>query len=134
MPAQFELEVVSTINPAANKALEGLFVSSGNFCTQCEAEGFRRITFFLDRPDNLAVYTTRIEADKTAYPILLSNGNPNVEPTTVAIAKFTAGPHVPVNTQTMAAGPTVLLPCRRPQLRSRRPTASTSNLSPARVT
>ncbi|MDB4974784.1 MAG: aminopeptidase [Myxococcaceae bacterium] len=75
VPARFVLEVVSTINPAANKALEGLFLSSGNFCTQCEAEGFRCITWFIDRPDVMARYTTRIEADKKRYPVLLSNGN-----------------------------------------------------------
>ncbi|MDB4986943.1 MAG: pepN [Myxococcaceae bacterium] len=75
VPERFALEVVSIINPAANRALEGLFVSSGNFCTQCEAEGFRCITWFLDRPDVMARYTTRIEADKRRYPVLLSNGN-----------------------------------------------------------
>jgi aminopeptidase N len=75
VPAQFTLELVGTVNPAANKALEGLYVSGGNFCTQCEAEGFRSITWFLDRPDVMARYTTRIEADKARYPVLLSNGN-----------------------------------------------------------
>src|SRR5687768_495935 len=54
VPARFELRVVSTLNPLTNRALEGLYVSSGNFCTQCEAEGFRRITWFLDRPDVMA--------------------------------------------------------------------------------
>ena len=76
VPDRFTLEVVTQIAPARNTALEGLYVSKGMFCTQCEAEGFRRITFFLDRPDVLARYTTRIEAPKSAYPILLSNGNP----------------------------------------------------------
>ena len=75
VPATFSLEVISTVNPSANKALEGLFVSGGNFCTQCEAEGFRCITWFLDRPDVMARYTTRIEANKARYPVLLSNGN-----------------------------------------------------------
>jgi aminopeptidase N len=75
VPAKFTLEIVTEIAPAANTALEGLYVSNGMFCTQCEAEGFRRITYFLDRPDVLAVYTTRIEADKAKYPVLLSNGN-----------------------------------------------------------
>ena len=56
--------------------MEGLYQSSGNFCTQCEAEGFRRITYFLDRPDVMAVYTTTLVADKARYPVLLSNGNP----------------------------------------------------------
>ncbi len=74
-PAKLTLEVSSEINPAANTALEGLFLSNGMFCTQCEPEGFRRITFFLDRPDNLSVFTVRIEADKEQYPVLLSNGN-----------------------------------------------------------
>ena len=76
LPDAFTLEIVTEISPEHNTALSGLYTSKGMFCTQCEAEGFRRITYFLDRPDNLAVYTTRIEADKTAYPILLSNGNP----------------------------------------------------------
>jgi aminopeptidase N len=75
VPARFVLEVVTTVNPAANKALEGLYLSGGNFCTQCEAEGFRCITYFLDRPDVMARYTTRIEADRQRYPVLLSNGN-----------------------------------------------------------
>jgi aminopeptidase N len=74
-PAHFTLEIVTEIAPAANTALEGLYVAKGIFCTQCEAEGFRRITYFLDRPDVLAVYTTRIEASKKDYPVLLSNGN-----------------------------------------------------------
>ena len=76
LPDEFTLEIVTEISPQNNTTLNGLYTSNGMFCTQCEAEGFRRITFFLDRPDNLAVYTTRIEADKKAYPILLSNGNP----------------------------------------------------------
>ncbi|HXH03142.1 MAG TPA: aminopeptidase N [Candidatus Competibacteraceae bacterium] len=75
-PERFELSVVTRIHPEANTALEGLYKSSGNFCTQCEAEGFRAITFFLDRPDVMAVYTTTIVADQARYPVLLSNGNP----------------------------------------------------------
>jgi aminopeptidase N len=71
----FVLEVVTEIDPAANTKLMGLYRSSGNWCTQCEAEGFRRITYFLDRPDVLSVYTTRIEAPKSEAPVLLSNGN-----------------------------------------------------------
>jgi len=74
-PAAFTLEIVTEIAPDKNTELSGLYTASGIFCTQCEAEGFRRITYFLDRPDNLAVYTTRIEADKERYPVLLSNGN-----------------------------------------------------------
>lgn len=76
VPEQFMLESEVEIDPASNTALEGLYLSSGNFCTQCEAEGFRRITFYPDRPDVLARFTTRIEADKTRFPVLLSNGNP----------------------------------------------------------
>ncbi|MCB0422203.1 MAG: aminopeptidase N [Bdellovibrionales bacterium] len=75
-PSQFELEVHNEIVPETNKALEGLYkTASGFYCTQCEAEGFRRITYFIDRPDNMALYTTTIRADKAKYPILLSNGN-----------------------------------------------------------
>jgi len=74
-PAKFVLEISSEIDPAANTELEGLFLSNGMFCTQCEPEGFRRITYFIDRPDNLSVFTLRIEAAKEQYPVLLSNGN-----------------------------------------------------------
>src|SRR5690606_25007012 len=72
----FELELVTQISPVTNKALMGLYQSSGNYCTQCEAEGFRRITYYLDRPDNLSTFTVRIEARKSEAPVLLSNGNP----------------------------------------------------------
>jgi len=72
----FVLEIETRCNPSANKALSGLYLSKGIYCTQCEAQGFRRITYFLDRPDVLAVYTVRIEADPKAAPVLLSNGNP----------------------------------------------------------
>ena len=74
-PAAFTLETEVEIDPAANTFLEGLYISAGRFCTQCEAEGFRKITWFADRPDVLARYTVRVEADKAAYPRLLSNGN-----------------------------------------------------------
>ncbi|GAM98883.1 membrane alanine aminopeptidase N [alpha proteobacterium U9-1i] len=74
-PAAFKLDIVTRIAPAQNTALEGLYMSAGRFCTQCEAEGFRAITYALDRPDVLARYAVRIEADKAAYPTLLSNGN-----------------------------------------------------------
>ena len=76
VPDQFELECVTWILPQNNKRLEGLYKSSSMFCTQCEAEGFRRITYYLDRPDVMAEFTTRVEADKQRYPVLLSNGNP----------------------------------------------------------
>lgn len=72
---KFILEIFTEICPQKNTSLEGLYQSSGNFCTQCEAEGFRKITFYQDRPDIMAKYTCRIEADKLLYPVLLSNGN-----------------------------------------------------------
>ncbi len=75
LPEIFALEIITRLSPLTNTTLEGLYLASGIFCTQCEAEGFRRITYFLDRPDVLAVYRTRIEADKALYPVLLSNGN-----------------------------------------------------------
>jgi aminopeptidase N len=74
VPASFTLEIVTEIRPQDNKALEGLYKSGGHFCTQCEAEGFRKITYFLDRPDVMAKYTTTIVADRK-YTQLLSNGN-----------------------------------------------------------
>lgn len=73
--APFQLKVVSELDPAANKSLEGLYKSGEMYCTQNEAEGFRRITYYLDRPDNMAIFSTTIEADKKHFPILLSNGN-----------------------------------------------------------
>ncbi|MEE9335600.1 MAG: aminopeptidase N, partial [Granulosicoccaceae bacterium] len=75
LPESCKLEITTQINPAGNTALEGLYLSSGNFCTQCEAEGFRKITYFLDRPDVLSVYTVTMKAPYNEYPILLSNGN-----------------------------------------------------------
>lgn len=75
IPDEFTLEIENVCNPAANTTLSGLYVSSGNFFTQCEAEGFRRITYFLDRPDVMSTYTVTLRADKAAYPVLLSNGN-----------------------------------------------------------
>ena len=75
-PDEFTLTTVVRIQPQNNTSLSGLYRSHHLFCTQCEAEGFRRITFFPDRPDVLTTFTTRISADKASYPILLSNGNP----------------------------------------------------------
>jgi len=75
VPDRFELQTEVDIQPAANTQLSGLYVSSGIFCTQCEAEGFRRITFFPDRPDVMTTFRVRIEADRKANPVLLSNGN-----------------------------------------------------------
>ena len=71
----FLLEIETLVDPSANTKLMGLYRSGGTYCTQCEAEGFRRITYFPDRPDVMAVYTTRIEADKASTPVLLANGN-----------------------------------------------------------
>ncbi|HEX8587478.1 aminopeptidase N [Pseudomonas sp.] len=71
----FTLDTTVKIHPETNTALEGLYKSSGMFCTQCEAEGFRKITYYLDRPDVMSVFTTTVSANKQAFPILLSNGN-----------------------------------------------------------
>ncbi|MFA6686692.1 MAG: aminopeptidase N [Desulfuromonas sp.] len=75
LPAVCTLELSTKINPCANTALEGLYLSAGILCTQCEAEGFRRITFFPDRPDVMARYTTTLRADSSHFPVLLGNGN-----------------------------------------------------------
>src|SRR5574344_64944 len=74
-PEPFELEIFTTCQPAKNTQLSGLYVSQGTFFTQCEAQGFRRITYFLDRPDVMASYSVLLRADKAQYPVLLSNGN-----------------------------------------------------------
>jgi aminopeptidase N len=71
----FDLEIFTTCNPEKNTQLMGLYVSNDSFFTQCEAEGFRRITYFLDRPDVMASYSVTLRADKAKYPVLLSNGN-----------------------------------------------------------
>src|SRR5579862_6124042 len=72
---KFVVNVETVIRPQDNTELEGLYKAAGMFCTQCEAEGFRKITYFLDRPDVMARYTVTITADKRRYPVLLSNGN-----------------------------------------------------------
>ncbi|MFK8028413.1 MAG: aminopeptidase N [Gammaproteobacteria bacterium] len=87
VPAQFVLTTLVEIDPGQNTALEGLYLSSGNYCTQCEAEGFRKITYYLDRPDVMAVFTVRIEADQEKIPVLLSNGN------RISEGKLEAGRH-----------------------------------------
>lgn len=76
MADTFTLETIVTIDPSANTVLSGLYMSGGRFCTQCESIGFRRITFWPDRPDVMSRFKVRIEADKDAYPVLLSNGTP----------------------------------------------------------
>src|SRR5204862_3986929 len=73
VPERFTLETVSRILPQKNSRLEGLYATRSGFATQCEAEGFRRITWFIDRPDVMATYRTTVRADKTRYPVLLSN-------------------------------------------------------------
>lgn len=73
---EFTLEVVNFINPQANTYLEGLYFTAGSFCTQCEAEGFRRITYSADRPDVLSIYTVVIRAEQASFPYMLANGNP----------------------------------------------------------
>jgi len=75
LPEHFCLEVRNVIHPEQNTSLDGLYKSSATFCTQCEAQGFRKITYYLDRPDVMARFTTTIQADKNLYPTLLSNGN-----------------------------------------------------------
>jgi len=75
VPSSFTLEVITRIHPQDNTSLGGLYTSGGNFCTQCEAEEFRKITYYPDRPDVMAKFVTTITADKTKYPVLLSNGN-----------------------------------------------------------
>ncbi|MGC9385531.1 MAG: aminopeptidase N [Hydrogenovibrio sp.] len=75
LPDAFELTIVTEIDPENNTRLEGLYRTSGNYCTQCEAEGFRRMTYYLDRPDVLSYFTTKIIADKAENSVLLSNGN-----------------------------------------------------------
>ncbi|PLY11852.1 MAG: aminopeptidase N [Sedimenticola sp.] len=79
VPNRFVLETQARIRPQENTALEGLYKSGNLFCTQCEAEGFRKITWYLDRPDVMARFTTTIRADGERYPVLLSNGNPSGE-------------------------------------------------------
>ncbi|WP_106477255.1 aminopeptidase N [Phytohalomonas tamaricis] len=76
VPERFVLDTEVEIDPANNTALEGLYVSSGMFCTQCEPQGFRRITYYPDRSDVMATFVTTVIADKAQYPVLLSNGNP----------------------------------------------------------
>ncbi|ULQ47939.1 aminopeptidase N [Flagellatimonas centrodinii] len=75
VPAQFTLDTVCTLQPEANSALEGFYQSGPMYCTQCEAHGFSRITPYLDRPDVLARFSVRLEADATRFPVLLANGN-----------------------------------------------------------
>ncbi len=75
VPQRFTLEVVSRLQAQKNTALEGLYQSNATYCTQCEAEGFRRFTYYLDQPDVMSVFTTKIIADHKRYPVMLSNGN-----------------------------------------------------------
>lgn len=88
VPDVAHVVIENRIDPASNTALEGLYQSAGNFCTQCEPEGFRRITYFIDRPDVLSRYTVTLIAEADLYPVLLSNGNP------VAAEKCADGKHM----------------------------------------
>jgi len=90
VPDDFVLEIENSCNPADNTTLMGLYVSGGRFCTQCEAEGFRRITFYPDRPDVLSVFTVKITGSKSLYPYLLANGN------MVETGHFSSGKHFAV--------------------------------------
>ncbi|HIO92473.1 MAG TPA: aminopeptidase N [Leucothrix mucor] len=74
-PEKLTLEIITKIYPQLNTSLDGLYQSSGNFCTQCEAQGFRKITYYYDRPDVMSMFSTLIRGDKEKYPVLLSNGN-----------------------------------------------------------
>ena len=91
----FELEIETIVDPTNNTQLMGLYRAGPTYCTQCEAEGFRRITYFLDRPDVMAVYTTRIEADKSETPVLLANGNLTAQGDVPATARHFAVWHDP---------------------------------------
>jgi aminopeptidase N len=73
--ARGDLEIVTRVDPSGNTSLDGLYRSSGSFCTQCEPQGFRKITYYLDRPDVMAPMTVKLTADRAQYPVLLSNGN-----------------------------------------------------------
>jgi aminopeptidase N len=77
VPSAFALDIAVHIHPESNTQLSGLYMSGGNYCTQCEPEGFRRITWFLDRPDVMSRFTVTVRGDKSRYPVLLSNGNPS---------------------------------------------------------
>lgn len=76
VPEQFTLEIETEMNPRDNTSLSGLYLSGGSFFTQCEAEGFRKITYFIDRPDNMTQFLTTVIAGRSTHPVLLSNGNP----------------------------------------------------------
>ena len=89
VPAEFQLQIQTEVNPSTNKAFEGLYLSQGIFCTQCEAESFRKMTYFLDRPDVMTKYTVEIEADQKKYPVLLSNGD-CIEQKTLADGRHSA--------------------------------------------
>lgn len=93
LPNEFKLHSQVELNPSENTALEGLYLSSGNLSTQCEAEGFRRITFYPDRPDVLATFKVRLEANKADFPILLANGNCVAKGNLPSDSKETAGWH-----------------------------------------
>ncbi|MDP3136843.1 MAG: aminopeptidase N [Burkholderiaceae bacterium] len=123
LPEAFELEIFTTCAPARNTKLMGLYVSNDSFFTQCEAEGFRRITYFLDRPDVMAGYTVTLRADKAKYPVLLSNGNlvaqgdlPGAENAGRHFARWVDPHRKPCYLFALVAGQLV---CREQRIRSR---------------
>jgi aminopeptidase N len=120
LPETFELEIFTTCAPDKNTSLTGLYTSQGAFFTQCEAQGFRRITYFLDRPDVMSVYTVTLKADKAAYPVLLSNGN-LVEQSALPDGKHLARWHDPFRKPSylfaLVAGQLV---CREQRIKARR--------------
>jgi len=115
----FTLEIRNTCGPDKNTQLSGLYTSGGGFFTQCEAEGFRRITYFLDRPDVMAVFTVTLRADKARYPVLLSNGN-LVEQLTLDNGRHLAKWHDPFPKPSyLFALVAAKLVCREQRIRSR---------------
>ena len=116
---EFTLEIRNTCAPEKNTQLSGLYTSGGGFFTQCEAEGFRRITYFLDRPDVMAVFTVTLRADKARYPVLLSNGN-LIEQLTLDNGRHLAKWHDPFPKPSyLFALVAAQLVCREQRIRSR---------------
>ncbi len=115
----FELEIFTTCNPSKNTQLSGLYLSQDAFFTQCEAQGFRRITYFLDRPDVMSLYQVTLRADKSAYPVLLSNGNLTAQsdlPDGRHMAQWTDPHKKPSYLFALVAGPLV---CREQRITAR---------------
>ena len=131
---EVKIEISSTCNPQGNSELSGLYLTNGIYCTQCEAEGFRRICYFMDRPDVLARYRVRIEGDKAACPVLLSNGNlvqsgdiDGQRPAFRAVGRSPSEAELSVR-----AGRRHARPCRRPVHHPLRPRGRPAHLCRAR--